>query len=49
MKVKNAIKILKKRLQSNPKLRVAYEKEKRNYQIACKKREQHKRAKITKC
>lgn len=47
MKTHNAIEIIKKRLEKNPSLQNAYQKEKERYQIACKIREHRKAAGLT--
>ncbi len=47
MGTKDAIKIIKKRLERKPKLKKAYLEEKRNHFIACKIREYRKQANLT--
>jgi|ERR1700722_8581349 len=47
MSTKNALEIIKKRLDKSPALKKAYLEEKRNHHIACKIREYRKQAKLT--
>lgn len=47
MSTKNAIDIIKKRIEKNPVLKEAYFEEEKNYHIACKIREHRKAAGIT--
>ena len=47
MESKNALKIIKRRLEENPELKKAYLEEKKNYQVGCKIREYRKLAGMT--